>query len=178
MKKVWSILFFTFFAIAIFVACEDTSDSVTINYIVDNKFDEEIIMSDGVNSYSVPANSRETISIDYDSKQNRPELSVISDLSNNFQRVKCTKSRNIYTIEKKDAIEFLIVNTGNCTIKISGNYLGETFGESINIEKQSKTSAIFFDNASSCIVEYVDDFAKSASPFFNIDSKNHVITVF
>ena len=161
--------------LAAFVSCGD--DVLYSDNCVDNTTDKEILMTDGNGIYTIPAGTTVTVSVEYDYDADVPELSVVND---GFPRVKTSvaylsKKNRKYTIETSDYVEYTVINTGNYTVEISGNYLGEHYGETVTVEKQSKSVARFYNGDSSFSARYVDETVGQATPFTN--KNGTVITV-
>lgn len=164
--------------LALLVSCNLDHDVDGDNY-VENTTDKEILITNGNDIFTIPANTTITISARYGLDADIPKLSVVVD---NYPRVKMSvtylgKWDRKYTIKKSDSMEYTIINTGNYTVEIFGNYLGENYGDSVIVEKQSKAVAKFYNGDSSFSAKFVDEsFTEGAMPFTN--KNGNVITIF
>ena len=135
-------------------------------------------MTDGLNRFAAPANETVNVVLEKHIGQSTPMLSVVPE---NYPRVKSSFTYTdwrykTYIIEKSDYAIFTFINTGNYPIKISGNYLGENYGDTVVVEKQNSKDIKFFNDDSSFVANYDDPSVSKATPFMN--KNGYVITVF
>ena len=161
--------------LAVFVSCGD--DVIRGDNYIENTTDKEIIMTDGNVVYSIPASTTVMVFVEYGYDDDMPELSVVND---DFPRVKVSaryinKRSRKYIIAKSDYVEYTVINTGNYPIEISGNYLGDNYGDTVIVQKQSTVIARFYNGDSTFSAKYVDETVEKATPFTN--KNGTVITV-
>ncbi len=161
--------------LAAFVSCGD--DVLHSEHCVENATEKEILMTDGSGIYTIPASTTVTVSVEYGYDDDVPELSLVNDgyprvtVSVEYPRKKSRK----YTVKSSGFVEYTVINTGNYTVEVSGNYLGEDYGDTVTVGKQSSAVARFYNGDHGFSVRYVDESVGLATPFSA--TNGNVITV-
>lgn len=148
------------------------------NTTIQNKSNINVVMTDGINRFSAPANETVNVVLIKYVGQSTPMLSIVPE---NYPRVKSSFTYidwryKTYIIEPSDYALFTVINTGNYPIKIAGNYLGENYGDTVTVEKQTSKDIKFYNGDSSFVATYDDPSVSKATPFVN--KNGNVITVF